>query len=181
MINFKQNNLDNLSKFTLEKFIEGYLYKYYDILNEEIVDLDTDIQYFKNYKNKAETIKTFKDAVNDLCNATITYGDKVKFKVRPCKRKGLSMYVDLFFNVKEIPLNTPGRSKLSKDMFRVSDHYNPDRYCKHNFVLGPQFNYHKLNDIKESVKQIIENHLQEIETFKKAHGITETLKLRIKE
>lgn len=181
MINFEQSNLDNLSKLTLENFISSYLYKYCDLLKEEIIDLDTEIQYLKNYTNKAETIRTFKDAVKVLCKATITYGDKVKFDVRPCKRKGLSMYIDLTFDVDKIPLDTEGRGKLGKMTIRVSDHYNPDRHCRYNFVLGLQFNYKKLNDIKDEIKQIIDNHLEEIETFKKEHGITETLKLKIRE
>ena len=175
--------LDNKSINTLEWFINIFVDKYYNNLSEEIIGQNTVIKRERNYKNKIETKETLASSINNLISE-LGFNEKIDdIIINSSRREGLSMYATIKFNIRDIPLNIPGRGRLNSIIIRISDH-PPHRTSNGRF---PVFDYNfivrnkTLNDIKEEIKQIIENHLEEIETFKKEHNITEILKLRIRE
>ena len=160
--------LTNSSINTLNWFINNFVDKYYS-LTEEVIDKNTIIKRERTYKNKEETKQTLANAINSLIRELDTSKVISDVIVNPSRQEGLSMYTTIKFDIKDIPLNISGRGQLNSIIIRISDH--PPHKTKngrfpifdYNFVVKGK----SLNQIKNEIKQIIKNHLEEIETFKR--------------
>ena len=157
------NSLDNRSQYILSRFIENLISKYNSFLMEEIIGPDDEIKRYSKYVDKAETktslLNTFTTIIENL-----TLDDIVNdISVNSSDQKGLSMYLTITFNIKNL-VNDYVKFKekygdLSEFVVRVSDHpYNKYTGFDKNII----FNGKTINQILPSIQTYVTNRINRV-------------------